>query len=194
MELDGGEVVTVRAGDVVIQRGTNHVWHNRSDAACRFAWILLDATPVEINGQRLGDELAPRTRTRRDDMRIIDLSHTIETLPDDMPAFMRVDVTYTDHAAGAIELQQAFGVPPRLLRNEEGPAGERLSIGTHAATHVDAPWHYNSTIQGAPAATIDELPVERFFGPGVVVDARHKADGDAVTAGGDAGRHRRRRS
>ena len=71
-------------------------------------------------------------------MRIIDLSHTIETLPDDMPAFMRVDVTYTDHAAGAIELQEAFGVPPRLLRNEEGPAGERLSIGTHAATHVDA--------------------------------------------------------
>lgn len=54
MELDGGEVVTVRAGDVVIQRGTSHVWHNRSDTACRFAWILLDATPVEINGQPLG--------------------------------------------------------------------------------------------------------------------------------------------
>ena len=54
MELDGGEVVTVRAGDVVIQRGTNHVWHNRSEQACRFAWILLDALPVEINGQRLG--------------------------------------------------------------------------------------------------------------------------------------------
>ena len=34
------------AGDVVVQRGTNHVWHNRSDAPCRFAWILLDAEPV----------------------------------------------------------------------------------------------------------------------------------------------------
>jgi quercetin dioxygenase-like cupin family protein len=54
MELDGGEAVTVRAGDVVIQRGTNHVWHNRSSALCRFAWILLDADPVEIAGQRLG--------------------------------------------------------------------------------------------------------------------------------------------
>lgn len=43
LELDGGEVRTLRAGDVVIQRGTNHVWHNRSDAPCRFAWILLDA-------------------------------------------------------------------------------------------------------------------------------------------------------
>ena len=53
MELDGGETVTVRAGDVVIQRGTNHVWHNRSDAPCRFAWILLDAQSVEIAGRRL---------------------------------------------------------------------------------------------------------------------------------------------
>jgi len=54
MELDGGETVTVRAGDVVVQRGTNHVWHNRSDAPCRFAWILLDAQPVEVAGRRLG--------------------------------------------------------------------------------------------------------------------------------------------
>jgi quercetin dioxygenase-like cupin family protein len=42
MELDGGETVTVHAGDVVVQRGTNHVWHNRSEEPCRFAWILLD--------------------------------------------------------------------------------------------------------------------------------------------------------
>jgi quercetin dioxygenase-like cupin family protein len=54
MELDGGDVVTVRAGDVVIQRGTNHVWHNRSNEPCRFAWILLDAEPVMIGGRRLG--------------------------------------------------------------------------------------------------------------------------------------------
>jgi len=115
-------------------------------------------------------------------MRIVDLSHTIETLPEDLPAFMRVEVSYTDHAAGALELQNGFGVPPRLLRNEEGPAGEHLSIGTHASTHLDAPWHYNSTIQGKPSPTIDELPLEWFYGPGVVIDARHKADGDPVTA------------
>ncbi len=45
MELDGGETVTVHAGDVVVQRGTNHVWHNRGTQPCRFAWILLDAEP-----------------------------------------------------------------------------------------------------------------------------------------------------
>ena len=54
LELDGGDAVTVRAGDVVVQRGTNHVWHNRSEAPCRFAWILLDAQPVTVGDRRLG--------------------------------------------------------------------------------------------------------------------------------------------
>ena len=54
METDGGDAVTVRAGDVVIQRGTNHVWHNVSDARCRFAWVLLDAEPVKVGARHLG--------------------------------------------------------------------------------------------------------------------------------------------
>jgi kynurenine formamidase len=115
-------------------------------------------------------------------MRIIDLSHTIESSPQDLAEFLRVDVSYSDHQAGAREFQDAFGIPPRLFRNGEGPAGERLSISTHAGTHLDAPYHYNSVIQGQPSPTIDELPLEWFFGPGVVVDAHEKADGDAVTA------------
>ena len=113
--------------------------------------------------------------------RLVDLSFVVEASPRDLPAFMRIEVEYSDHAQGAAEFEQLLGVDRRLLRNEEGPAGERLSIGTHATTHVDAPWHYNSRIAGAPAATIDELPLDWFYGPGVVVDARAKADGDPVT-------------
>jgi kynurenine formamidase len=113
---------------------------------------------------------------------IIDLSFTIAPSLPDLPEFMRIDIDYTDHAHGAGDLEQVTGAPRRLLRNEEGPAGERLSLNTHATTHVDAPWHYNSEIAGAPAATIDELPLEWFIGPGVVVDARAKADGDPLTA------------
>ena len=33
---------TVRSGDIVIQRGTNHAWANRSDANCRVAFVLID--------------------------------------------------------------------------------------------------------------------------------------------------------
>lgn len=39
--LDVGET-TVRAGDIVIQRGTNHGWANRSNRHCRIAFVLID--------------------------------------------------------------------------------------------------------------------------------------------------------
>jgi uncharacterized cupin superfamily protein len=39
--VDEGET-TVRAGDIVIQRGTNHAWANRSGRNCRIAFILID--------------------------------------------------------------------------------------------------------------------------------------------------------
>jgi quercetin dioxygenase-like cupin family protein len=53
MELDGGEVVHLRRGDVVVQRGTNHAWINNSSQPCRMAWILIDATPVKVGDQAL---------------------------------------------------------------------------------------------------------------------------------------------
>ncbi len=39
--MDEGET-TVRAGDIVIQRGTNHGWANRSDRNCRICFVLID--------------------------------------------------------------------------------------------------------------------------------------------------------
>ena len=39
--LDEGET-TVRAGDIVVQRGTNHGWANRSDRNCRIVFVLID--------------------------------------------------------------------------------------------------------------------------------------------------------
>ncbi len=35
---------TVRAGDIVVQCGTNHGWANRSGAPCRVAFVLIDGT------------------------------------------------------------------------------------------------------------------------------------------------------
>jgi mannose-6-phosphate isomerase-like protein (cupin superfamily) len=39
--LDEGET-TVRAGDIIIQRGTNHGWANLSDRNCRIVFVLID--------------------------------------------------------------------------------------------------------------------------------------------------------
>ncbi len=52
MELDD-EVVTLRAGDVLVQRGTVHNWVNRSSAPCVIAFVLIDARPVEHDGKPL---------------------------------------------------------------------------------------------------------------------------------------------
>ncbi len=43
--MDEGEVL-MRAGDCLVQRGTNHAWSNRSDRPCRMAFILVNADPV----------------------------------------------------------------------------------------------------------------------------------------------------
>jgi quercetin dioxygenase-like cupin family protein len=52
MELDD-QVVTLRAGDVLVQRGTIHNWVNRYDAPCVIAFVLIDAKPVEKAGRVL---------------------------------------------------------------------------------------------------------------------------------------------
>ena len=55
MELDDS-VVHLKAGDVLVQRGTIHNWINRGSAPCVIAFILIDAKPVEIGGKVLHAE------------------------------------------------------------------------------------------------------------------------------------------
>jgi kynurenine formamidase len=114
-------------------------------------------------------------------MRFIDLSAPISPDPPELPDVLRTDIAYEDHATGAAAIQTFFGVGPELLRDGEGWATDTFTrLGTHNSTHVDAPWHYNSKIAGKPAQTIDELPLEWFFAPGLVVDATDRADGDSL--------------
>ena len=54
MLLDDGAEVAMRAGDVVVQRGTWHGWANRSDAPVRLAFVLISAQPP---ARRLHDAL-----------------------------------------------------------------------------------------------------------------------------------------
>ena len=116
-------------------------------------------------------------------MRFVDLSTRIQHSPEGTPEFQRTEIAYADHSAGAEQIEGLFGVPREQLRDKEGWAVEEFKrFGTHNSTHVDAPWHYNSTIQGKPAQTIDELPLNWFFSSGVVLDFTAKKDGDAVSA------------
>ena len=47
--MDEGEVL-LRAGDIFIQRGTNHAWSNRSNDFCRIAFVLIDGTRADSHG------------------------------------------------------------------------------------------------------------------------------------------------
>jgi len=53
MELDDGVTVALKAGDVLVQRGTIHNWVNRGKEACVVAFVLVSAKPVSANGQKL---------------------------------------------------------------------------------------------------------------------------------------------
>jgi quercetin dioxygenase-like cupin family protein len=57
--LEDSETV-LRTGDICVQRGTNHAWHNRSDAVARVAFILLNGQFQGGLRKLLGDvELLP---------------------------------------------------------------------------------------------------------------------------------------
>ena len=53
MDLDGGVSVHLRAGDVLVQRGTIHNWVNNGTDPCVIAFVLIAAEPAEIAGQVL---------------------------------------------------------------------------------------------------------------------------------------------
>lgn len=53
MELDDGVVVKLKAGDVLVQRGTIHNWVNRGPDVCVVAFVLISAKPVTAGGKPL---------------------------------------------------------------------------------------------------------------------------------------------
>lgn len=56
LELDDGAVTTARAGDIIVQRGTIHLWRNPSPTeTCRIVFVLIEAAPVTVDGAPLPD-------------------------------------------------------------------------------------------------------------------------------------------
>jgi len=117
--------------------------------------------------------------------RFVDLSITLcnEVVSD--PPFLRPEITYQKHGETMQELGFFFpGVTAEQTPGGEGFAAvESVKLTTHNGTHLDAPWHFHPTQDGGkPALTIDEVPLEWCFQPGVKLDFRHFPDGYVVTA------------
>jgi kynurenine formamidase len=114
-------------------------------------------------------------------MKFIDLSLTLENNRSYAPWWAVNRVKYQSHRFGRFAMWLLFGVSGRHLRTGLGWANEVIKLSTHGTTHVDAPWHYGPECAGQPAKTIDELPLERFYGRGVVLDFQEKPPDHAAT-------------
>lgn len=116
--------------------------------------------------------------------RFVDLSVALEAdIASDPPGHLP-RIEYLDHRATAAGMAAFFpGATVDDLPGGEGWAIERLEVSTHNGTHLDAPYHFHSTMDGGKRAiTIDEVPLDWCFAPGVKLDFRHLPDGHVVSA------------
>lgn len=113
---------------------------------------------------------------------IVDLSIYLENdVVSDPPAFAP-KIHYMNHQQSFQRLAQFFpGLQAQDLPDGEAWAVEKVELSTHNGTHLDAPWHFASTMDGGqPAITIDEVPLQWCLQPGVKLDFRHLHDGYVV--------------
>lgn len=93
-----------------------------------------------------------------------------------------IEIDYLDHLTTARRLAREIGVRvddlglEGILRSEE-----RLVVGTHYGTHLDAPTHYADEVAGAPAATVDRMPLGPLLAPAVLLDFSDRA-AEPITA------------
>lgn len=115
---------------------------------------------------------------------IIDLSIPIENNQFSDPASMLPEISYTNHIESVPAMAHFFpGLSREDLPDGEGWAVEHVSLSTHNGTHLDAPYHYACTMnKGEKAITIDQVPLEWCFKPGVKLDFTRFEDGYVVTA------------
>ncbi|MCH9731121.1 MAG: cyclase family protein [Actinomycetia bacterium] len=116
--------------------------------------------------------------------RFVDISVPLRAgIASDPPSYLP-EIDYYDHQQTAAEVVSFFpGSTVEDLPDREGWAIERVRITTHSGTHVDAPYHYASTMDGGQRAiTIDEIPLEWCLQPAVKLDFRGFPDGYVATA------------
>lgn len=120
--------------------------------------------------------------------RFVDLSIFLENdVPSDPPGLgPKIQYSTHDQTFGVFE-RLVPGLAPSDLPDSVAAAVETITLTTHNGTHMDAPYHFHPTMDaqlGRPkrSMTIDEVPLEWCFQPGVKLDFRHFPDGYVVTA------------
>ncbi|HTY68621.1 MAG TPA: cyclase family protein [Alphaproteobacteria bacterium] len=115
--------------------------------------------------------------------RFVDLSMHLENDVQSDPPGYEPHIEYVRHKESAKEVVKFFpGLKEEDLPDGEGWAIEWIRLMTHNGTHLDAPYHFHSTMnKGERAITIDEVPLEWCFQSGVKLDFRNFPDGYVAT-------------
>jgi kynurenine formamidase len=120
--------------------------------------------------------------------RIVDISSPLKAGIASDPPYMLPRIDYMDHHQTAPMMAAYMGIRVDQLPDGEYAAVERVEISTHNGTHMDAPWHFFSSMNhalkpgGEPSWRIDDVPLDWCYQPGVKLDFRHLPDGCVATA------------
>ncbi len=111
-------------------------------------------------------------------MRFIDLSVTIrnQSFEPGGPQIVR-----TNYREAARKRAADFNFLPSGYPDGMALAHERVTLAAHGGTHVDAPLHYGPTCEGKPSKSIEHVPLEWCYGPGVCLDFSHKKPAEFIT-------------
>lgn len=114
-------------------------------------------------------------------MKLYDLSVYFENNPLAEPWPPQIELkSSAESVEGAAK---RLGIKPDDYPDRMGLASEKVTSEAmfHTGTHCDAPLHFGPMSAGKPSRTIDELPLEDFYGDGLILDMRHKEPKSGIT-------------